>query len=77
MFADVSVGDADGVFADCPVRIDDVFDCPPQHPVPLELIGCVAEWDGDRLVIHEGTRTPTRCGTAWPPSWALTPRRSG
>lgn len=41
MFADVNVGDAD---------------CPPQHPVPMELIGCVAEWDGDTLTVHEGTQ---------------------
>ena len=56
MFADVNVGDADGVFADCPVQVDAVFDCPPQHPVPMELIGCVAEWDGDTLTVHEGTQ---------------------
>ena len=33
-----------------------VFNCPPQHQNPIELIATVAEWQGDTLTIHEGTQ---------------------
>ncbi len=56
MFADVRLGDADAAFDAAPVRVDASYDCPPQHPSPMELIGGVVAWDGDRLTIHEGTQ---------------------
>lgn len=49
-------GDADQAFAAAPVRIDATFNCPPQHQNPIELIASVAEWRGDRLIVHEGTQ---------------------
>ncbi|MFF5470831.1 xanthine dehydrogenase family protein molybdopterin-binding subunit [Streptomyces achromogenes] len=55
-FADVSTGDAEGVFTRSPVRVDAVFDFAPQHHVPMELPATMAEWHGDRLVVHESTQ---------------------
>lgn len=53
---EIIVGDAEKAFSTAPVQIDEVFDCPPQHQNPIELIATVAAWDGDRLRIHEGTQ---------------------
>jgi xanthine dehydrogenase YagR molybdenum-binding subunit len=56
LFPDIVAGDADKAFADAPVKIEAVFNCPPQHQNPIELIATVAEWQGDKLIIHEGTQ---------------------
>ena len=53
---EIIAGDADKVFAQAPVRIDATYNCPPQHQNPIELIATVAEWNGDKLTIHEGTQ---------------------
>lgn len=53
---EIVVGDADKAFAEASVQIDALFNCPPQHQNPIELIATVAEWRGDRLIIHEGTQ---------------------
>lgn len=53
---EINKGDADEAFAAAPVKIDAVFNCPPQHQNPIELIATVAEWQGDKLTIHEGTQ---------------------
>lgn len=55
-FPEIVVGDADKAFAEAAVSIDAVFNCPPQHQNPIELIATVAEWQGDTLIIHEGTQ---------------------
>jgi xanthine dehydrogenase YagR molybdenum-binding subunit len=49
-------GDADNAFAQAPVKIDATFNCSPQHQNPIELIATVAEWQEDKLIIHEGTQ---------------------
>ncbi|GAA3433596.1 xanthine dehydrogenase family protein molybdopterin-binding subunit [Kutzneria kofuensis] len=54
--ADIRVGDADAVIENSAVRIDSTFEHPPQHAVPMELNGGVVEWQGDTLVVHEGTQ---------------------
>jgi xanthine dehydrogenase YagR molybdenum-binding subunit len=54
--ADIKVGDADAVIDSSAVRIDETFEHPPQHAVPMELIGGVVEWQGDKLIVHEGTQ---------------------
>jgi xanthine dehydrogenase YagR molybdenum-binding subunit len=53
---EITAGDADKAFAEAPVRAEAVFNCPPQHQNPIELIATVAEWKGDHLTIHEGTQ---------------------
>jgi len=54
--ADAAVGDADAAFAGSPVQVDQTYELPRQHQAPMELIGGVAEWRGDTLVVHEGTQ---------------------
>jgi len=54
--ADIKVGDPDAVIAGSPVQIDNVYEHPPQHAVPMELNGGVVEWQGDTLIVHEGTQ---------------------
>jgi xanthine dehydrogenase YagR molybdenum-binding subunit len=53
---EVIAGDADKAFAEAPVKIDAIFTCPRQHQNPIELIATVAEWQDDKLIIHEGTQ---------------------
>lgn len=56
LFADKRTGDADGAFASAAVKVDARFELPAQHQSPMELVATVAQWDGDRLTIHEGTQ---------------------
>ncbi|HVX99844.1 MAG TPA: xanthine dehydrogenase family protein molybdopterin-binding subunit [Pseudorhodoplanes sp.] len=53
---EIAAGDADKAFAESPVKIEAVYNCPPQHQNPIELIATVAEWRGGRLTIREGTQ---------------------
>jgi xanthine dehydrogenase YagR molybdenum-binding subunit len=55
-FPEIIAGDADKAYAEAPVKIDAEFTLPRQHQNPIELIATVAEWQGDRLTIHEGTQ---------------------
>ena len=55
-FPEVVAGNAEEAFAEAPVKIDAEFNCPPQHQNPIELIATVAEWQGDKLTICEGTQ---------------------
>ncbi|CAN1724232.1 xanthine dehydrogenase YagR molybdenum-binding subunit [Hyphomicrobium sp. 1Nfss2.1] len=49
-------GDADAAFATAPVKIDIELTCPTQHQNPIELVATVAEWKGNKLIVHEGTQ---------------------
>lgn len=55
-FPEIKSGDAAKAFAEAPIKIDAVFNCPPQHQNPIELIATVAEWRDGKLIIHEGTQ---------------------
>ncbi|CAH1659657.1 xanthine dehydrogenase family protein molybdopterin-binding subunit [Chelatococcus asaccharovorans] len=48
--------DADAAFAAAPIKVDIELKCPAQHQNPIELIATVAEWEGDTLIVHEGTQ---------------------
>ncbi|TMK47176.1 MAG: xanthine dehydrogenase family protein molybdopterin-binding subunit, partial [Actinobacteria bacterium] len=54
--ADIALGDAEAAFARSEVRIDQTYEHPKQHAVPMELLGSVVEWRGETLVVHEGTQ---------------------
>jgi xanthine dehydrogenase YagR molybdenum-binding subunit len=56
-FADIKTGDAEAAYAASPVQVDETYLHPAQHQVPMELIGGVVEWHGDRLVVYESTQT--------------------
>jgi xanthine dehydrogenase YagR molybdenum-binding subunit len=53
MFADRVAGDADAAFAAADARIDEIYEGPPQHQNPMELLTTVAEWRDGTLTIHE------------------------
>ncbi|WP_328993211.1 xanthine dehydrogenase family protein molybdopterin-binding subunit [Kribbella sp. NBC_01245] len=53
---DIVLGDADKAFEASAIKVDQEYGNPQQHPVPMELIASVVEWQGDNLVIHEGTQ---------------------
>jgi xanthine dehydrogenase YagR molybdenum-binding subunit len=55
-FPEVVAGNAETAFAEAAVKIEAEFHCPPQHQNPIELIATVAEWQGDKLTIREGTQ---------------------
>ncbi|HEY7929892.1 MAG TPA: xanthine dehydrogenase family protein molybdopterin-binding subunit, partial [Steroidobacteraceae bacterium] len=50
---DPAVGDAEGAWPDCSVRIDARYATPTQHHNPLELFTTTCLWEGERLIIHE------------------------
>jgi xanthine dehydrogenase YagR molybdenum-binding subunit len=54
----VERGDADGAFADAPVRIDQMYTTPAEQAVPMEPHAATAVWDGDRLTIYNSDQGP-------------------
>ena len=56
LYSDYKVGDAERALATAPVTIDAAYSTPPQHANPMELQATVAVWDGDRLIVYEGTQ---------------------
>ena len=56
---DTAEGDFASAFAAAPVQVDATYDTPYEHHVAMEPHGCVAEWAGGRLVVHD-----TNQGTA-------------
>jgi xanthine dehydrogenase YagR molybdenum-binding subunit len=54
--ADTKRGDlADGLLA-ASVRLDETYTTPIEHHNPLETHATIAEWNGDKLTIHESTQ---------------------
>jgi CO/xanthine dehydrogenase Mo-binding subunit len=51
-----SRGDVGRGFAEADVVVELAFDTPCEIHTPLELHGCVARWDGDRLTLWESTQ---------------------
>jgi len=49
-------GDVEKGFAEAHVVLEQTYRTECELHTPLELHGCVAHWDGDRLVIHESTQ---------------------
>ena len=58
---DIAVGDAAAAFEEAAVRVDASYSMATQHQNPMELIGTVAHWEGDRLTVHEGTQNTGAC----------------
>jgi xanthine dehydrogenase YagR molybdenum-binding subunit len=53
---DTKRGDlADGLLASS-VRLDETYTTPIENHNPLETHATIAEWDGDKLTIHESTQ---------------------
>jgi xanthine dehydrogenase YagR molybdenum-binding subunit len=65
-FKDYVAGDPEAAIAAAPVRFEQTYFTPPQHQNPIELLSTVAEWQGDQLIVHEGTQAASamRAGLA-------------
>jgi xanthine dehydrogenase YagR molybdenum-binding subunit len=65
-FHDFATGDPDRTLRGAAVVVDETFTTPPQHQNAMELHSAVAEWEGDRLTVHEGTQAsqPVQQGLA-------------
>ena len=55
-FPDFVAGDADRALGEAPIVIDAKYTTPAQHHNAMELLSTVAEWQGDQLIVHEGTQ---------------------
>jgi xanthine dehydrogenase YagR molybdenum-binding subunit len=55
-FHDFVSGDADQALSGAAVVVDQTYTTPRQHQNPIELHSAVAQWDSDRLTVHEGTQ---------------------
>lgn len=56
-FPDLVAGDAQQALATAAVVVDETYTVPAQHHNAMELLSTVAEWQGDQLVVHEGTQS--------------------
>jgi xanthine dehydrogenase YagR molybdenum-binding subunit len=65
-FHDFVAGDADRALSGAAVAVDQTYTTPREHQNAMELLATVAEWDGDRLTVHEGTQAaqPVQHGLA-------------
>lgn len=65
-FPDFVAGDPETAIASAAIRFEQIYRTPPQHQNPIELLSAVAEWEGDRLTVHEGTQAASamRAGLA-------------
>jgi xanthine dehydrogenase YagR molybdenum-binding subunit len=55
-FADFVHGDAEAALAGAEMVLDETYTTPAQHHNPMELLSTVAEWQGDSLLVHEGSQ---------------------
>jgi xanthine dehydrogenase YagR molybdenum-binding subunit len=55
-FHDFVSGDADRALNGAAVVVDQTYVTPREHQNPMELLASVADWEGDRLTVHEGTQ---------------------
>ena len=49
-------GSAQAAFAAAPVRVHETYRTPTEHHNPMETHATIAEWDGDRLSLHDATQ---------------------
>jgi xanthine dehydrogenase YagR molybdenum-binding subunit len=53
---DVSWGDIDAGLSQAEVKVDQVYTTPINHHNPMEPHATTAQWDGDRLLLHDATQ---------------------
>ncbi len=53
---DQSWGDVDGGLAKAEVKVDQIYTTPIHHHNPMEPHATIAEWNGDRLMLHDATQ---------------------
>lgn len=53
---DLSWGNVDAGLAQADVKIDQIYATPIEHHNPMEPHATIAQWDGDRLTLHDSTQ---------------------
>jgi xanthine dehydrogenase YagR molybdenum-binding subunit len=56
---DVTWGDVDEGFRQAAVKVDEIYTTPIQHHNPLEPHATIAEWQADRLTVHDSAQNIT------------------
>jgi len=54
--ADLSVGQVDQAIAQAAVTVDEIYRTPLENHNPMEPHATVAEWEGDKLTVHDATQ---------------------
>jgi xanthine dehydrogenase YagR molybdenum-binding subunit len=54
--ADLSIGNFDQAIADAEVTIDEIYRTPMEHHNPMEPHATIAEWEGEKLTVHDATQ---------------------
>lgn len=52
-------GDFDAAYAACEVRVDATYEMVAEHNHPMEPHASVAQWEGDRLTVHDSSQGST------------------
>jgi xanthine dehydrogenase YagR molybdenum-binding subunit len=53
---DVSFGDVDSGLQQAEIKIDQIYTTPIQHHNPMEPHATIAQWDGDKLTVHDASQ---------------------
>jgi xanthine dehydrogenase YagR molybdenum-binding subunit len=53
---DMSFGDTDAGLREAEIKIDQIYTTPIQHHNPMEPHATIAQWDGDRLILHDASQ---------------------
>ncbi|PYX48450.1 MAG: acylaldehyde oxidase, partial [Acidobacteria bacterium] len=53
---DLSFGDVDGGLQQAEIKIDQIYTTPIQHHNPMEPHATIAQWDGDKLMLHDASQ---------------------
>ena len=56
---DAGWGDTTAGLAQAEVKVEEVYTTPIQHHNPMEMHATIAEWDGDKLTVHDATQAVT------------------
>lgn len=54
--ADMSIGDFDKGIAEAEVKVDEVYTTPKENHNPMEPHATIAQWDGDKVTLHDATQ---------------------
>jgi xanthine dehydrogenase YagR molybdenum-binding subunit len=64
-------GDVDAALDAADVVVDRVYTTPPEHNNPMEPVATIAQWDGDRLLLHDSNQGPDTVATAYAMLWGI------
>ncbi|HEY2497109.1 MAG TPA: xanthine dehydrogenase family protein molybdopterin-binding subunit [Candidatus Angelobacter sp.] len=57
---DAGWGDVNAGLAQAEVKVEEVYTTPIHHHNPMEMHAAIAQWDGDKLTLHDATQSVTQ-----------------